>query len=172
MRSCLAIVSIALLSACAGLGGFSQKPEVSVAGLNLVQLGLFEQRFLLKLRIQNPNDVELPINGLNFEIELNGQAFIKGLSDKAVSVPRFGEAVLEVMATSTLGSALKQLRDLQKGGRERVDYRIVGRINVSGLGNVPLSGLGNVPFERRGDLQMPAVDHSPRKSLPPGSDRT
>lgn len=164
MRSCLAIVSIALLSACAGLGGFSQKPEVSVAGLNLVQLGLFEQRFLLKLRIQNPNDVELPINGLNFEIELNGQAFIKGLSDKAVSVPRFGEAVLEVMATSTLGSTLKQLRDLQKGGRERVDYRIVGRINVSGL--------GNVPFERRGDLQMPAVDHSPRKSLPPGSDRT
>ena len=108
--------------------------------------------------------MELPINGLNFEIELNGQAFVKGLSDKAVSVPRFGEAVLEVMATSTLGSTLKQLRDLQKGGQERVDYRIVGRINIPGL--------GNVPFERRGDLQMPAVDNSPRKSLPPGSNRT
>jgi hypothetical protein len=72
--------------------------------------------------------------------------------------------VLEVMATSTLGSALKQLRELQKGGRERVDYRIVGRLNVAG-------GV-SLPFERRGDLQMPAVESPPRKVLPPGSDRT
>lgn len=165
MKRSLAIASLALLSACAGLVGISQKPEVSVAGLNLVQMGLFEQRFALKLRIQNPNDVELRINGLSFEIELNGQSFITGLSDRGVTVPRFGEAMLEVMATSTLGSALKQLRDLQQGGRERVEYRIVGRLN--------LSGMGTVPFERRGDLQMPALENSaPRKALPPGSGRT
>jgi LEA14-like dessication related protein len=127
VRRGLVILSIALLSACAGLGGLSQKPEVSVAGLKLVQVGVFEQRFILKLRVQNPNDVELRINGLSVEVEFNGQPFITGLSDKGVTVPRFGEAVLEVMATSTLGSALKQLRELQKGGRERIDYRIVGR---------------------------------------------
>ena len=164
MRRCFALLAVAFLSACAGLAGLAQKPEVSVAGLNLVQFGLFEQRFALKLRIQNPNDVELPINGLNFEIELNGQPFIKGLSDKSVTIPRFGEGVLEVMATSTLGSALKQLRELQKGGRERVDYRIVGRLNVAG-------GV-SLPFERRGDLQMPAVESRARNELPPGSDRT
>lgn len=164
MRRGLIILSIALLSACAGLGGLSQKPEVSVAGLKLVQVGVFEQRFILKLRVQNPNDVELRINGLSVEVELNGQPFITGLSDKGVTVPRFGEAVLEVMATSTLGSALKQLRELQKGGRERIDYRIVGRLN--------LSGIGTVPFERRGDLQMPAVVSPLRRTLPPGTQGT
>jgi LEA14-like dessication related protein len=164
VRRGLVILSIALLSACAGLGGLSQKPEVSVAGLKLVQVGVFEQRFILKLRVQNPNDVELRINGLSVEVELNGQPFITGLSDKGVTVPRFGEAVLEVMATSTLGSALKQLRELQKGGRERIDYRIVGRLN--------LSGIGTVPFERRGDLQMPAVVSPLRKPLPPGTQGT
>ena len=164
MRQGLVILSIALLSACAGLGGLSQKPEVSVAGLKLVQVGVFEQRFALKLRVQNPNDVELRINGLSVEVELNGQPFITGLSDKGVTVPRFGEAVLEVMATSTLGSALKQLRELQKGGRERIDYRIVGRLN--------LSGIGTVPFERRGDLQIPVVVSPLRKPLPAGSQRT
>jgi LEA14-like dessication related protein len=121
-------------------------------------------RFILTLRVQNPNDVELRINGLSVEVELNGQPFITGLSDKGVTVPRFGEAVLEVMATSTLGSALKQLRELQKGGRERIDYRIVGRLN--------LSGIGTVPFERRGDLQMPAVVSPLRKPLPPGTQGT
>ncbi|MBK7953510.1 MAG: LEA type 2 family protein [Candidatus Accumulibacter sp.] len=82
MKTRLAVLSILLLSACAGLGGLAQKPEVSVAALNLVQMGLFEQRFALKLRIQNPNDVELRINGLSFEIELNGKSFITGLSDR------------------------------------------------------------------------------------------
>lgn len=163
MRRSLAVVLITLLSACAGLAGLSQKPEVSVAGLNLVQVGVFEQRFALKLRVQNPNDVELRINGLSFEIELNGQSFLTGVSDRGVTIPRFGEAVLEVSATSTLGSALKQLRELQKGGRDRVDYRIAGRLN--------LSGIGTVPFERRGDLQMPAVDGSPKKTSPAGPEQ-
>jgi LEA14-like dessication related protein len=164
VRQGLVILSIALLSACAGLGGLSHKPEVSVAGVKLVHVGVFEQRFALTLRVQNPNDVELRINGLSVEVELNGQPFITGLSDKGVTVPRFGEAVLEVMATSTLGSALKQLREFQKGGRERIDYRIVGRLN--------LSGIGTVPFERRGDLQMPALVSPLRKPLPPGSQGT
>ncbi len=164
MKSRLAILAIVLLSACAGLGGLAQKPEVSLASLNLVQIGLFEQRFALKLRIQNPNDVELRINGLSFEIELNGRSFITGLSDRGVTIPRFGEALLEVTATSTLGSALKQLRELQKGGRERIDYRIAGRLNVSDI--------GTVPFERRGDLSLPTLQTVPRKPLPAGSDRT
>ncbi len=164
MRRVLLIVSLVVLSACAGLGGLAHPPEVSVAGLSAAQIGFFEQRFALKLRVQNPNDVELPINGLTFTIELNGQPFLTGLSDKAVTVPRFGEALIEVMATSTLGSALKQLRELQKGGQQRLDYRIVGRLN--------LSGLGSVPFERRGDLQLPGVGSVPGKPPATGSERT
>lgn len=164
MKRFLAMLLIVLLSACAGLVGLAQKPEVSVAGLNLVQMGLFEQRFALKLRIQNPNDVELRINGLSFEVELNGKSFLTGLSDRGVTVPRFGEALLEVSATSTLASALNQLRELQKGGRERVDYRIFGRLSVSGM--------GTLSFERGGDLQLPVLQTVPRKLLPPGSDRT
>lgn len=139
-----------LLSACAGLCGLSQKPEVSLAGLDLVELGLFEQRFVMKLRIQNPNDVDLPINGLAFDVELNGQHFAKGLSAKPVIIPRMGESVLEVTATSNLGSVLRQLRELQKGGCNRIDYRMSGKLS--------LDGVGNIPFERLGGLQMPLFD--------------
>lgn len=143
-----------LLAACAGVGGLTQKPEISLAGLDLVGFGLFEQRFLLKLRIENPNDVDLSIKGLAFDVELNGLPFAKGLSDRAVTVPRLGEAVLEVRATSNLGSVLRQLRELQKAGRERVDYRI--------FGNIVVDGLGSVPFDRRGDVALP------RFGAPPG----
>ncbi|HPT48993.1 MAG TPA: LEA type 2 family protein [Accumulibacter sp.] len=152
MKKTLLLCMLLLLGGCAGLSGLTQKPELSVAGLQLAHLGLFEQRFALKLRVQNPNEVELPIDGLVFEIEVNGQAFVKGLSDKAVTVPRFGEAVIEVQATSKLANALKQWRELQKSGRERIDYRLFGRLR--------LAGIGNVPFDRRGDLPLP--DASPK----------
>lgn len=146
-----------LLAACAGLGGLSQKPEISLAGLDLVEFGLFEQRFAIRLRIRNPNDVDLPISGLAFDVELNGQHFATGVSDRAVTVPRLSEAVLEVTATSNLGSVLRQIRELQKCGRDRVDYRMAGRIS--------LDGIGSIPFERKGDVPMPLFDFS--RKLPP-----
>lgn len=163
MRRALWIL-VFFLAACSGLGGLSQKPEISLAGLDLVELGLFEQRFVMKLRIRNPNDVDLPINGMTFDVELNGQAFAKGLSDRAVTVPRMGEALLEVKATSNLGSVLRQLRELQKGGRDRVDYRLFGRIS--------LDGFGSIPFDRRGDLQMPLFEPLPVRPVVPKQERT
>jgi LEA14-like dessication related protein len=138
------------LAACSGLSGITQKPEISLAGVELVDFGLFEQRFKLDLRIQNPNDVALPIRGLSFDVELNGQHFAKGVSDQAVTVPRFGEAVLAVTATSNLGNVLRQLNELQQSGRQRADYRIGGRLE--------LAGVGSIPFERKGDVAMPVFD--------------
>lgn len=157
-------IVLLLLAACAGVGGLTQKPEISLAGLDLLELGLFEQRFLLKLRIENPNDVDLPIKGLAFDVELNGLPFAKGLSDRAVTVPRLGEAVLDVRATSNLGSVLRQLRELQKAGRERVDYRIFGSIAVDGL--------GRVPFDRRGDVPLPRFGAPSGKPAAPKPERT
>ncbi len=104
----------------------------------------------MKLRVHNPNDVDLPINGLVFDVELNGLQFAKGVSNKAVTVPRMGDALLEVAATSQLSNVLRQMRELQKDGRDRIDYRIYG--------SFALEGLGSVPFERKGDLQIPFFD--------------
>lgn len=157
-RLALCALGVSLLAACAGLSGLTQKPEVSLAGLDLVELGLLEQRFLLRLRVQNPNDVALPVRGLTFDVELNGQPFASGLSDRAVVVPRFGEAVLEVKATSNLSGVLRQLRELRRSGRERVDYRIFGRI--------ALDGMGSLPFERKGEIDAPLFD-APRREAPP-----
>lgn len=149
MRHWLAAVAVgaALLAGCASLVGIGQPPGVTLAGIDLREIGLFEQRFGLKLRIQNPNAVDLPISGLSFEVELNGHPFANGLSNQSVTVPKMGEATLDVDAVSNLASLLKQLQELQKGGRDRVDYRIIGRLSAGAL--------GSIPFERKGDVPMP-----------------
>ncbi len=137
----------ALVTGCTQLAGIKQDPDITLAGIELVELGLLEQRFIVKLRIHNPNDVALHINGMSFDVELNGTSFAKGLSDKVVTVPRMGETVIEVKATSTFGMVWKQLNQLQKSSHNKVDYRLFGRLF--------LQGLGSVPFEQKGDVSMP-----------------
>jgi len=161
MRRTLTLLVVAWLAACTHLAGLPRKPEVSLAGLRPVQLGLFEQRFALKLRVQNPGEVDLAIDGLRFTIELNGQPFLEGVSDQSLTIARFGEGVLEVMASSTLAGTLKQLRELKRAGRDSVDYRIVGRVSVVGV--------GSLPFERRGELSLPLFEPPPPRKAPPSA---
>jgi len=123
-------------------------PSVTLAGMEVVEAGLFEQRFLFKLRILNPNDLEIPITGLSFEVALNGQSFATGVSDKPVTVPPLGEAVLEVKAVSSLAGLLRQLDEGLRGGRQGVTYRIWGRLFTGTF--------GTLDFDQGGKLEMPA----------------
>lgn len=161
-----AVFGLVLAAGCASLVGIGQPPGITLAGIDLQDIGLFEQRFALKLRVQNPNAVDLPITGLSFDVDLNGQPFAKGLSDKSVTVPRLGEAIIAVDAVSNLSSVLRQLRELQKGGRDRVDYRISGRLSVGALGGIPFEHKGDVAVPDLGSLPPFKSEPSPGEKLP------
>lgn len=146
------MIAAAILTAFLLLGGCArmqlQTPSVTLAGIEVVEANLFEQQLGLKLRVLNPNTVEIPINGLNFEVELNGEPFANGVSDKAVVVPRLGEAVLEVRAFSGLVGIVRQIQGLARGNVDVLSYRIKGRLLVGP------SSFG-MDFDERGKLEMP-----------------
>lgn len=137
--------ALAMLAGCASLT--MKSPEVSLSSVEIREFGLFEQRLGLALRVVNPNDTDLAIEGVEFEVEVNGQGFAKGVSNKAVTVPRLGEATLDLVAVTTLGGLLKQLGEMAKGGRDAVEYRIRGRLHAYGL--------RDIPFDSRRELKIP-----------------
>lgn len=145
-----AYLVLALVSGCASLGGISQSPSVTLADIGLEDFGLLEQRFALRLRVQNPNNVDIPVSGLTYELEVNGEKFARGVSDKAVTVPRYGEAVLDVSAVSNLSSLLRQLSEMEKAGKESITYRLKGQLNLGNWGNA-------VPFDHRGEVALPKL---------------
>jgi LEA14-like dessication related protein len=134
------------VAGCATLSGI-EPPSVHLASVSLSNVTLFEQQYKLGLRLQNPNDVDLPIQGLAYEVELNDQPFAQGVSTGGVTVPRYGSAVLEVEGFSTLGDLLRQYKQLAKGDLKGVRYRIKGKLSLGG-------GL-TLPFDRRGEIGMP-----------------
>jgi LEA14-like dessication related protein len=138
------------LAACAGLGGYREPPRVSLVGIQPLDMTLMEQRYRLALRILNPNEVEIPVEGLSYSVELNGRDFAYGVSRQAVTIPAYGEAIVEVEVVSSLLDMLRQLQALDDGKRRRLDYRISGDLSLSGR-------RARLPFEYSGTLDWKPV---------------
>jgi LEA14-like dessication related protein len=141
----LVFAALAALAACSAMR--LQAPKVSLADFELRGGNLVEQRFALKLRVQNPNDREIAIQGVSFDLDISGKPFAHGVGDKPVTLPRFGEGVVEVEAVSNLGSLVAQIGEIAKVGKEGLPYRVTG--------NVVAEGFGSVPFDSRGHWKLP-----------------
>lgn len=131
-----------LLYGCSTLGEFDA-PGLHLVNLTLTDATLFEQRYQLQFRVQNPNPVDLPIDGIAYELELNGKPFAKGVGNRAITVPRYGTALLDVEGISTLQDILRQTSVLDSGKAERVKYRLTGKLSIAGK---------RLPFDYQGDF--------------------
>lgn len=136
---------LAMLTACAGLSGL-KAPEVSVADIGLGKATLLEQRLRLTLRIVNPNDRELALQGMTFEFFVADRSFARGVGNQAVVIPPLGEGEMQLEA---IVQTLDMLRQLPKLADEqgRLPYRIKGEAVTRDY--------GRVPFERKGEMSFP-----------------
>lgn len=145
MRFAVVIFAL-LLSACQTLSGL-EKPEVSLSSVQLEQVSVFEQQWHLVLRVRNPNDRELTLNSLDYEVFFNGERFARGLTGERVILPAMGDALVSTRITTTLLGTLQQLQGLQRLD-EPLDYEIKGKARVAGVG-FPLH------FDRKGQFTLP-----------------
>src|SRR5262245_47462940 len=114
-RGWVGVAVTVLLTACSTMPKEYETLRVHIADMTAKDMAIFEQRFDVKLRIQNPNEVDFSINGLRFEIELNEREFANGMSGQRITVPRFGSEVVETEVFTTLASFLRQVQDLIAG---------------------------------------------------------
>ena len=143
LRRIALVLSTLALAACAGLPLNAQAPKISVAGVDVKSLGLFEQRFDLSLRVGNPNDFDLEIEGLDLDIEVNGLAFAQGLTRTATLIPALSSTVLHVEAITQSKDLLQQIASLPpESAEEGVPYRIKGRIRTDRTGWLPFDQSG------------------------------
>ena len=141
------VFALAVLAACAGFAP-KEPLSVTIAQIIPVEIGLLEQRYLVKARVLNPNDSEVSFDGLVFDIEVNGKPFAKGVNDRGGIIPRFGEAIIEVQVVSGIHNAMRQIREIQKNARPGFTYRVKGSLHVAG-------GYVSIPFDTSGEFFLP-----------------
>ena len=123
------IACIALgLSACSLFVPKLEKPTLSVVNVQMLKSDLWHQELKVRMRVQNPNDRALPVKGLSYELDVDGQEFAHGMSGDSFVVPALGEAEFDMSVSANMASVLIKL--LNKGGNQ-IDYHITGKIALS-----------------------------------------
>lgn len=139
------LLALLLASACRSpLADPLEAPEVSLVALTPAEGGAFEQRVRVTLRLANPNNEALEIEGLRFQIALNDRPFTRGVSNETITLERLDEALLEVTATTTLFDWMRQLGALAEQREMDFPYAIEGRVFLA-------TG-GGLDFAREGEL--------------------
>ena len=136
------------LAGCAATFGDVEPPEVTLAGLAFDQPGLFEQRLRLDVRLRNPNDFQLDVERLLFDLEVNDRELGRGWTTQGFDVPAFGEAVVPVTIVVPTSDLIRRIIEL--GATQRLDYRLAGdaRLRDRTFGTLPFEQVGNFALPR------------------------
>ncbi len=144
------LLCFGLLTACASIKPYSEAPRVSLASIEPKEMTLLEQRYGIRLRIMNPNEAALQIEGLSYALEINEREFAYGVNRQSVEIPAFGEALLDVEVVSNLLNVMQQIQEMSGESRDSLTYRLTGKISLA-------NSLGSLPFDYSGELSyLPA----------------
>jgi LEA14-like dessication related protein len=149
-------ITVFLLAGCAGMHGPVQEPEVTLADMRILEVKPFEAVVQLSLRVMNPNDFGLNVNGVRCDLKIDGKHFATGIGDQHSEIPAFGTGLVPVTVyASTLKMfsrvlAMIQGMDGQQSGLAPIRYELTGKIRLGG-------GLNRfVPFHSKGELALNA----------------
>lgn len=145
MKKFIALLYAVMLSGCAALQSAIETPHVTLSNLQVIDMTVLEQRYAVTLRMQNPNPIPLPIAGMNFRLDINDTELGRGVTNEAVTVPAYGEALVEIKLVSNLMRIFNQIRGLENNKGQSLRYRLSGGLSVS-------SRMGKLPFDYRGEF--------------------
>ena len=151
-----ATTSLLLLCSCVS-AGCSALPNrdpltIDVAGIEPLQGEGLELRLAVRVRIQNPNDTDIEYSGAALKLDLNGHKLASGVSAAMGTVPRYGEAVLEIPVTvSALNMARQVLGFVNAQNQRDVSYTVHGKLEggVFGTRRFTDEGTFELPQDRQ-----------------------
>lgn len=133
-RSLLALGAFTL-AACSGVRSSAfETPTVALDSFRLLPSEGLSPRFLIGLRVINPNPVALDLRGLSYDVEVEGQRLLTGVAGNLAPVPPYAESEIELQAGVSLLGSIRLLNDLMSdASRERLAYVFRARLDVAGL---------------------------------------
>jgi len=146
MRSVPLLLLAVALSGCALFVPKLQTPKLYIVDIEVVKANLLEQRLRVRMRVENPNDRSLPIQGLSYTVYLGGQQFATGVSDASFVVPALGTAEFNMDVTANAAGAIFAVFSKPRG--QGIDYHMKGRVELSH------GWLRSIPFEQSGSFSV------------------
>jgi LEA14-like dessication related protein len=148
LRRCVPGLLAALLLASCALAPKFETPRLSIIDVQVVSGGVWEQHLKVRVRVQNPNNRALPVKGLEYTLQIEGEEFGSGESAASFLVPARGEAEFDMNVTTHLAGTLLKLLGRGSEALSHVAYRLSGQISLS------QGWWRSIPFEERGTFKL------------------
>lgn len=123
-----------------------KEPKVSLAGLNIKDLNPLSPSFLVRLKVDNPNDLDVNLDGADVALALNGRPVAAGVSRSPLVLKKLGSSEMDVEVTANTMSAIQQFLILQT--QSTLDYQVTGNL----IWNNWLGALGKLPLKFSGSM--------------------
>ena len=148
----IALGAVACLAAgCASTGITVAKPDVNLSNVEVTDIGLDSQTFVLDFDVINPNPFPLPIRSISYGVELDGFRFASGETQGEFTVPANSDSHFAITVDVDLMRTAPQLMFIVRDGVHRdIPYALEGRFAI----DVPFAD--PVSFRNAGSIRLNA----------------
>ena len=151
-RAWLCVAVVIGIAGCASMKPQLETPDVNVVSVGMTSGDIFSQQFRVRLRVQNPNDRELPVERIEYHLFLQGDSFAEGATEAPFVLPALGETEFDMMVRTDFVSSIGRLLSrLETTGSRQVQYEFSGRVFLD------LPFMRGIPFSDSGVVDLGTV---------------
>ena len=154
------VLLLLILGSCASLSDLIRKPEVTVRQIKPLAISFQEITLEMELLIENPNPVEINLEGYDYDFLIEGSSFLKGTQNDPLSISANSSSTVKVPLTVNYRELYKSLSSLQEDGES--DYTIVTGLHfmlpVLGKQRLELSHEGTLPHVQKPKFSLASLE--------------
>jgi len=133
------------LTGCQNTQGF-EPPQLRLVNVEVETVKLLEQKFILHLQVDNPNNLPFSLHRVSYRLWLNDMEMGNGQLDKRFSIGAHDSRLIEVPLHTNIWQHIKPLTAALKTPQNPLHYRLEGKIKTGWLFG------SNLRFNSQGEI--------------------
>ena len=144
-------ICLGALAGCASTGAIVESPQVSLRSVEVKEVDLKGQTFVLDFDVTNPNPFPLPVESVSYGVELDGYRFASGETEGEFNVPASSDGSFAInVDLNLMRTAPALLFIVREGVYREIPYELEGEFKL----DIPLTQ--PIPFRAKGHIQLHA----------------
>jgi len=107
-----------------------EEPSVELISFKALPASGFEQNFEIGLKLTNPNNFDLPFNGISYQLSVAGEELAHGVASNIPTAKAYGESRFVVPISASLFGGFKVIKALMSKQGKDISYQLKAKLDI------------------------------------------